>query len=269
MKFEYDIAISFANEERNIAYNLANQLHSKYGFKVFYDDYEQAKLLGTDLERYLIDVFKSKARYCIILISKNYIESRWTNLEWKSALDRISDEPELDYILPIRIDNTELNGLLSTVKFIHYQDISNEALAELVNKKVSGQVELLKIIRLAEKYYLDNKFGKSLELVNDEKLDSEIEALRIRGNAYGKLHKYREAIDEFEKVVKILPDDFLCLFHLGIFYYRISDFKNSVKYYEMAEKIYPEHPTIKSDLPLARKKMKLNFIFKKWHLKFL
>lgn len=265
MKFEYDIAISFANEERSIAYKLANQLYGNYGFKVFYDDYEQAKLLGTDLERYLIDVFKSKARYCIILISKNYIESRWTNLEWKSALERINEEPELDYILPIRIDNTELSGLLSTVKFIYYKDMPIEDLAELINKKVSGQVELLKIIRLAERYYLDNEYEKSLELVNDEKLDSEIEALRIRGNAYGKLHKYRQAISEFEKVVKLLPGDFLSLFHLGIFYYRISDFKNSVKYYELAEKIYPEHPTIKSDLPSARKKMKLKFIFKKWH----
>jgi len=256
MKFEYDIAISFANVERNIAYELANELYKTYNLKIFYDDYEQAKLLGSDLEIYLHNVFKNKARYCIIILSKNYLESRWTVIEWKSAFERATIEPQLDYIIPIRTDETKIDGFLNSIGFISLKDSPITKIAKVIYDKTSSEIELIKIIRLAENYYNEGHFEKCIELTHNKLLESNIDALRIRADSFGKLHKYEEAIFSLKKIIKINPNDFLSLFLLGIFNYRIGDYKESVKYYELAKSIYPNHPTILSDLPLARRKMK-------------
>jgi tetratricopeptide (TPR) repeat protein len=265
--FAYDIAISFADEDRKLALELANLLNESYKVKVFYDDYEQAKIVGEDLLPYLEDIYKNKALYCLVLISKHYREKRWTRHEWRAAQLRAFEQPGIKYIIPVRIDETELPGLLPTVYALHTKNLTIQKIADTIFNMVKEEVEKLKMIRVAQGYYAKGEFAKALYLVNDEIFDENIEALRIRGDAYGKLHQYNKGIKAFEKIVELIPNDFLARFLLGIFYYRIGDFENSVKNYEAAENIYPNHPTILSDLPAARRRLKtgkgLLFFFNK------
>lgn len=255
-RFEYDIAISFAGEDRNIAQQIALVLAETYGLKIFYDDYEQARLAGQNLTEYLIDIYKNKARYCLILISKFYYEKRWTRHEWRAVQARAFNDPDIVYTIPIRIDDTDLPGLLETVGFLSLKKLTIPQVTNTIYNMVSSEVEKLNRLRAAQEYYANGKYDETLRLVKDNNFDKDVEALRIRGNVYGKLQKYEEAINEFHKILQFLPSDFMALFHLGIFYYRIGDFKNSVFYYEAASKIYPHHPTILGDLPSARKKLK-------------
>jgi hypothetical protein len=62
--FDYDVAISFAGEQRTEAEAIADCLR-KNGIKVFYDRYEQADLWGKDLYEHLSDVYQKKARFCL------------------------------------------------------------------------------------------------------------------------------------------------------------------------------------------------------------
>lgn len=206
--YEYDIAISFAGEDRQVAYKLATELSKRYGLRVFYDDYEQAQLLGANLTEYLVDIYKNKTRYCIVLISQYFKQKRWTRHEWRAAQARAFEEPELDYILPIRLDDTELEGLIPTIGYLSIEKLTIKKIASIINEKVFGSVEFLKTIRKAEKFYADNKFQEALDLLKDQKFDDNIDALRVRGNANGKLHHYNEAITAFKQIAKQLPFNF-------------------------------------------------------------
>ncbi len=53
---------------------------------------EQAELLGECLTEYLIDIYKNKASYCVVLVSKHYESKRWASHEWKAAQARALEE---------------------------------------------------------------------------------------------------------------------------------------------------------------------------------
>ncbi len=72
--YEYDIALSFAGEERDYVELVANDL-MKNGVNVFYDKFEEANLWGKDLYVYLNEIYKEHAKYTIMFISKNYAKN--------------------------------------------------------------------------------------------------------------------------------------------------------------------------------------------------
>jgi hypothetical protein len=54
--FEFDVALSFAGEDREYVGTIANQLRAR-GIRLFYDQYEQVTLWGKDLYEHLDDVY--------------------------------------------------------------------------------------------------------------------------------------------------------------------------------------------------------------------
>ena len=127
-KKNYDVAISFAGEDRKLAEEIAENL-SRLGIKVFYDNFERANLWGKDLYAYLSEVYGKKAKYCLMVISENYAKKHWTNLERQAAQAKAFREKH-EYILPLRLDDTEIPGILPTTGYI---DIRNTSINEIVN----------------------------------------------------------------------------------------------------------------------------------------
>ena len=74
--YTYDVAISYAGEDRAAAQALARALERR-GVTVFFDTYEQATLWGKNLYTYLSDLYQHKAHYCVIFVSKQYAAKRW------------------------------------------------------------------------------------------------------------------------------------------------------------------------------------------------
>ena len=134
MNYEYEIAISFAGEDRRYAERIAKAL-SKRDVRIFYDDYEKVDLWGKNLYDHLTEIYRKKAKFCLILISKHYARKLWTNLERKSAQSRAFEENE-DYILPLRLDDTEIKGILPTVGYIRYDDYRTNELVTMIKKKL-------------------------------------------------------------------------------------------------------------------------------------
>ena len=118
--FEYDIALSFAGEQRRQVEEIAQCLKAA-GVAVFYDNFSKAQLWGEDLYQHLSDVYQKKARFCIIFISKEYAEKAWTNHELKAAQARAFAEKGAGYILPVRFDDTEVAGILPTTGFLDFR----------------------------------------------------------------------------------------------------------------------------------------------------
>ena len=69
--FDYDIAFSFAGEDRPVVEEPANKLKDE-GVRVFYDAYEKAALWGKDLYQHLQLVYRDRARYCVVIVSSAY-----------------------------------------------------------------------------------------------------------------------------------------------------------------------------------------------------
>jgi TIR domain len=103
---------------------------------VFYDEYETVDLWGKDLYRHLSDVYRNRARYCVIFISQAYAKNVWPKHELTSAQARAFEENR-EYILPARFDETELPGLLPTTGYIDLRLTTPIELAALILRKLA------------------------------------------------------------------------------------------------------------------------------------
>ncbi len=138
-KFDYDIALSFAGENREYVEEVANIL-KVYGVKVFYDKFEEHILWGKNLIDYLQDIYKNKANYTVMFISEHYAKKVWTNHERKSMQERAFRESE-EYILPARFDNTEVPGLYSTVSYIDLNYKTPYEFVKVILQKINWQTK--------------------------------------------------------------------------------------------------------------------------------
>jgi hypothetical protein len=113
----FDVAISFAGTERPQAEELANLLKAA-GHSVFYDEFYPEYLWGKNLVDTFDEIFRKRARYCVVFVSKEYNDRVWTNHERQSAQARALTEKGKDYILPIKVDETELTGMPPTLGYM-------------------------------------------------------------------------------------------------------------------------------------------------------
>ncbi|MDE0424649.1 MAG: TIR domain-containing protein [Candidatus Poribacteria bacterium] len=133
---KYDVALSFAGEDREYAEALANLLKAG-GYSCFYDKNELSNLWGKNLYDYLSWVYKDPARYCVMFLSKHYERKLWTNHERQMAQARAFQENR-EYILPVRLDDTEIPGIPPTVGYLDLRSMTIEEVYEALDKKLSG-----------------------------------------------------------------------------------------------------------------------------------
>lgn len=135
--FAYDVALSFAGEDRSAAEGLAALLRSN-GARVFYDKYEQASLWGKDLYQHLQSVYRDKARFCVVFLSEAYARKLWTRHELRQAQARAFSENS-EYILPLRLDDTEVAGINQTTGYVDLRHTSLREVSELLMLKLGNE----------------------------------------------------------------------------------------------------------------------------------
>jgi len=135
--FDYDIAFSFAGEDRVVVEELAARLVQD-GIRVFYDAYEKAALWGKELYQHLQVVYRDKAQYCVIFVSAAYAKKVWTRHELKQAQARAFKENR-EYILPLRLDDTEIPGLNATIGYIDLRQHTAEEIQRVIREKLFGE----------------------------------------------------------------------------------------------------------------------------------
>ena len=142
-RYEYDVGLSFAGEQRDYVREVANDLRARK-IHVFFDDYEQVDLWGKELNVHFTDIFQNRCQYCVIFISKEYVSKVWPNIERRSAQARDILDWNNEYILPVRFDNTPLPGMPSTIKYIDIYGVKPLELSELIaiktGKNNSGEL---------------------------------------------------------------------------------------------------------------------------------
>lgn len=129
--FEYDLALSFARQDRSVAHTYAERLKSS-GLSVFLDEYVSAELWGNDTIDHLVNIYSRKARYCVLFISQYYPLDTWTEAERTNAQQRALRDAN-EYILPLQLDDTQVPGITQAAG---YTDLRQHSMEEVVARLV-------------------------------------------------------------------------------------------------------------------------------------
>lgn len=167
MDYYYDVALSFAGEDRAYVEECANIL-SALGIRVFYDSYEQSELWGKDLYTYLADIYSNKSMYVMVFVSKHYVEKRWTKHEFKFINERIF-KSDTEYLLPVFLDDTSLLGIPLTQGYLCNK--TPYEVAVTFAKKFNKNIDVELMIQELEEELLGYKLsidGDKVRFINEE-----------------------------------------------------------------------------------------------------
>ena len=135
VQHSFDVALSFSGAQRVFVSEVAGHLKT-LGVKVFFDEFGKSGLWGANLVEEFQEIYEHRSRYVVIFVSVEYLESKWTSLERRSAIDGAMTRNQ-QRVLPVRFDDVALPGLSSSVGYLSASEYSTAALASLIAKKVS------------------------------------------------------------------------------------------------------------------------------------
>ena len=205
---KYDVALSFAGEDRLHAETLANLLQSA-NVSVFYDSNVKSELWGEDLYTTLADIYSNKSTFCVMFLSKHYAEKSWTNHERRFAQERALKESNA-YILPIKLDDAQIPGMPSTIAII---DLRKTTIGEIF------RILIKKIETIKQK---NNEFDVNLFEINENQI--------------------REYIKKYNENISNNPIDSKSIFSLGLSYLRLNLYDYSIRYFKRSIDLTPENP---------------------------
>ena len=139
-KFKWDIALSFAGEDRQIAKEIFDKL-SAANVRVFYDKHYQAELWGKNLSDEFQQQYGPNTRFVLLLISQHYAIKDWTDFEFTIARAEARHRKQ-EFILPVQLDNTPLVGLKSTIAHLDLEKMSVDGVVTTVLKKLDRIKEI-------------------------------------------------------------------------------------------------------------------------------
>ena len=105
---DFDVALSYTSEDRHYVQQVAEGLRD-IGVRVFYDEFAAVELWGADLYTYLDEVYRKRARFTVVFVSRNYAAKEWTAHERQSAQARAMNELG-PYLLPVRLDSEVISA---------------------------------------------------------------------------------------------------------------------------------------------------------------
>lgn len=135
--FDFDAALSFAGEDREYVEDV-NRALKEAGVGTFLDSDYLAETWGEDLIEFFDGVYRRRSRFAILFISRHYSEKVWPRYERRSALARALEE-RAAYVLPVRLDDTIVEGLRPTVGYLDARRIGIDGLVAALLAKLAGR----------------------------------------------------------------------------------------------------------------------------------
>jgi glucokinase len=132
---KYEVALSYASEDRPYVQRVADRLAAQR-INFFYDQFFQTLMWGRELPETFNDIFGGETRYAVVFISEHYISKPWPMYEGRSALSKAVVEHGT-YILPVKLDASELPGLHRAVGYVDGRLINPEQLADMIVEKLA------------------------------------------------------------------------------------------------------------------------------------
>jgi hypothetical protein len=131
---EYDLAISFAGENRDLAKRFAEKIEI-FDVSVFFDELYEANLLGRALTKQFTRIFNTDSQFVLVLLDVNHKEKVWPTFERETFKKRVADEA----VIPVYVDNTVFLGIPEDIYGIDLRngisdDIIDDAVIKIVDR---------------------------------------------------------------------------------------------------------------------------------------
>lgn len=115
-RYDWDFAISFAGENRDLAKSIADLLEI-LDCTVFYDQYYEANYLGIAWSQQFKEIFGLRSRYVICLLDKYHADKIWPTFERECFIPRVADGA----VIPIYLDDTPFPGIPKDIVGIDFK----------------------------------------------------------------------------------------------------------------------------------------------------
>ncbi|GGN22610.1 hypothetical protein GCM10011609_74950 [Lentzea pudingi] len=133
-EYEFDVALSYAGEDQDLVLPVVALLKD-LGVELFHSLDREAEMWGLPLVEYFSDAFTKRARYVLLFSSRHYVD-KWSRLQHRAALGRALEQHS-EYVLPIRIDDTEVPGLSPHVGYLDLRVHDAATIADAVVQKLA------------------------------------------------------------------------------------------------------------------------------------
>ena len=137
-EYEFDFALSFAGENRQLAELIASQLQT-FDCAVFYDEWFEANYLGKAWHKSFMRIFGEQSRFVVCILDKNHAEKIWPTFERECFTPRVAEAA----VIPIYVDDTPIAGIPKDIIGIPFRnyvafgvDLPNKVTDEIVFKLI-------------------------------------------------------------------------------------------------------------------------------------
>jgi hypothetical protein len=113
---EYDFAISFAGENRELARHIAEQL-GLLDAHVFFDEHFETNFLGKAWSDQFERIFGRDSRLVVCILDRNYKDKIWPTFERECFLPRVTEGE----VIPVFLDDTPFPGIPNDIIGIKYR----------------------------------------------------------------------------------------------------------------------------------------------------
>jgi hypothetical protein len=135
----FDVALSFAGEQRRYAAEVAEVLRHELGpDKVFYDLDYRAQLARPNLDVILQSIYRRRATLVVALLSKDYASKQWAGLEMRAIRDLVKHQGG-DKVMFVRLDDAEVPGILSIDGHLDAAALHPRATAEFILQRLGAR----------------------------------------------------------------------------------------------------------------------------------
>ncbi len=132
----FQVGLSFPGEHRELVAQVAGYLAGRLGKEqVFYDQYHDAEIPYVNTNNYLQNTYHNDCELLVAFLCKSYQQKEWCGLEWRAFQDLIKTGRSDDIVL-VRIDDSEIEGIYSTDRYISAWDHSPEKIADRILERL-------------------------------------------------------------------------------------------------------------------------------------
>ncbi len=130
--YEFDFAISFAGENRELARVIYSQLEHM-DCSIFFDELFEANYLGKAWGASFREVFAEKSRFVVCLLDKHHLEKIWPTFERECFQPRVPDAS----VIPIYIDDSVFVGIPKDIIGIDLKGVTIETTDNFVTDHIT------------------------------------------------------------------------------------------------------------------------------------
>lgn len=108
--YKYDIVFSLAGEQKELGNEIKRYI-DKSGLRSWIYTEHQAELVGKNQAKFFAELFGKDAKYCVSIVSEEYLKKIWTSFEGEHIINRWMKEIQnYDYLIPLSKNGKIIEG---------------------------------------------------------------------------------------------------------------------------------------------------------------